>query len=75
MDELLRKFAQLVFNIAREIQNDGYLTSFRELIEEDQTFFRDVLQRRLPDDQLDCALIRSDQRHCQIEEKGNHCVD
>ena len=28
MDELLRMFALLAFNIAREMQNDGYFTGF-----------------------------------------------
>ena len=31
MDELLRMFAQLAFNIAWEMRNDGYFTGFQEL--------------------------------------------
>jgi hypothetical protein len=56
MDDLLEQFGQLVFNVARDMQNDAYFSGSQELGEACQTFLRDVLLRRLPKEELPEAL-------------------
>jgi hypothetical protein len=58
MDKLLEKFAELVFEIALEMKRNGYFRGTQNLMKEDQTFLRDVLQRRLREDRLHSALYR-----------------
>jgi hypothetical protein len=43
MDDLLEQFGELVFDIARDVQNDGYFSGSQELGEAYQTFLHDVL--------------------------------
>ena len=56
MDDLLEQFGELVFNIARVMQNVGSFSGSQELGQAYQTFLRDVLERRLPKEQLPTAL-------------------
>jgi hypothetical protein len=56
MDDLLEQFGELVSEIARDMQNDGYFSGFHELGEVYQTFLRDVLHGQLAKEQLPRAL-------------------
>ena len=58
MDDLLKQFSELVFNIARDMENDGYFIGSQELGEAQQTFLHDVLHRRLGKKQLPTVLYR-----------------
>ena len=56
MDGLLEQFGELVCDIARDMQGDGYFTGSQELGEGHQKFLRDVLQQQLPKAELHRAL-------------------
>lgn len=56
MDDLLAQFGELVFEIAQDMQNDGYFSSSHRLGKAYQTFIHDVLRRQLAKKQLLRAL-------------------
>jgi hypothetical protein len=56
MDDLLEQFGDLVFEIARDMQNNGYFSGSQELGEPYQTFLHDVLGRRLAKERLPRSL-------------------
>jgi hypothetical protein len=75
MDKLLEEFAGLVFDIAREMQRDGYFTGSQELGEQYPTFLRDVLQRRLPKNRLRSVLYHLTRVVAQLTKRRTIVVD
>jgi hypothetical protein len=69
MDDLLEQFGELVFDIARDMQNNGYFTGSQELGEAYQTFLHDVLRRRLRKAQLPRALYKLTQIVAQLTKR------
>jgi hypothetical protein len=56
MDDLQERFGKLIYDIAQDMQNDGYFFGSRELGDGYQTFLRDILRGQLPKAQLPMAL-------------------